>query len=651
MKRPSILVSALLAALVFSQALALQAQDQEKNFYGNFTFGYRAVDTSGATDKYREHINLEKGVRLFNFNLTYLATNDLKKLFDRIDVNVYNFGGDPFETFSLSIQKYGAYKFQFNRRKSDYFYGDQVGPRGFFDTNSFDFSRISDSGMFSLTLTKNINVFLNFDRYTKSGSSVTTFDINRLEIETDKPLSEKLTEVAFGFDLHINRYSLVFEERIQDYKNSNSLFLPGYADGGPGAAYPASLDYFRLNQPYDFKSNFHIFRINARPLDNLIVKGSALLSKQDTNLTYSEQAGGIDYLDRSFTTDLSGTGKFKREIQLYDLDLTYLLFDKLAVIGAVRYNNFDQTGSLTINGVREVADFGFGTLGIEAGLQYQFSPRLTLTAGYRHEKRTLKNPGSEEGEDGDEELAPPDAYFQPATFAEKTVRNSLFGNVKWDFKNVKLTLDYQHGNYDDPFTLISPTLFDRLRATARYQRKGFSASAGYLMTKTKNDIPGGADFRIVYGENGYGDVWKASNNQFNLRLGYNAAKINASAGYSHIDFKSDTDRRVGFDPYWSGPAGTFLWPIHYQGKSTLLDASFSYVLDKGWKVGAYVNSYTNSGYWPIDRTMLKGYLEYTFPGGYITQIGYRYVNFKEKDSGFNDYKANILEFSFGYRWE
>jgi hypothetical protein len=264
MKRTSILLSALLAALVFSQALALQAQDKEKNFYGNFTFGYRAVDTSGAYDKYREHINLEKGVRLFNFNLSYLATNDLKKLFDRIDMNVYNFGGDPFETCSLSVQKYGAYRFQFDRRKSDYFYGDQVGPRSFFDTNSFDFNRISDSGLFSLTLSKNINVFLNIDCF---------------------------------------------------------------------------------------------------------------------------------------------------------------------------------------------------------------------------------------------------------------------------------------------------------RATARYQRKGFNASASYLMTKTKNDIPGGADFRIVYKEDGYGDVWKASNSQFNLRLGYSAAKISASAGYSYIDFKSDTERRVGFEPYWSGPAGIFLWPL------------------------------------------------------------------------------------------
>ncbi len=651
MKRISIPFSALLIVLLLSPALTLRAQDKDKNFYGNFMFGYRAVDTSGANDKYREDINLEKGVRLFNFNLTYLATDDLKKLFDRIDMNVTNFGGDPFETFSLSIQKYGAYKFKYDRRKSDYFYDEQIGPFGFFDRNSFDFSRVSDSGLFSLTLNKNINVFMNFDRTTKTGASVATYDVERLEIETDKPVSEKFFEVAFGFDVHISRYSLVFEERVQDYQNANSLFLPGLADGGTDAEYPTALSTFRLNQPYDFKSNFHTFRVNARPFDNLIVKGSAMLSQQDTDLTYSEQAAGIDYLNRAFTTDLSGRGQFERKIRLYDLDLTYLLFNKWAVIGAVRYNNFDQTGSLTVNGVRETGDFGYDTLGFEAGLQYQFTPRLTLTAGYRHEERNLKNPEAEEGEDENEEMASPEAYFQTVTFAEKTVRNGLFGNVKWNFKNLKLTLDYQHGSYDDPFTLISPTLFDRFRATARCQWKGFHVSATYLMSKTKNEIPGGVDFRAVYADDGYGDLWKASNNQFNLRLGYNTAKINASLGYSHIGFKSDTNRQVGFNPDWSGPAGTFLWPIHYQGKSNLFDAMVSYSLDKGWKVGGYLNSYANSGYWPIDRTMLKAYLEYNFPGGYITQIGYRYVNFKEKDSGFNDYKASILEFSFGYRWE
>ncbi len=33
-------------------------------------------------------------------------------------------------TFSLNIQKYGAYKFRFDRRKSDYFYADMQTVRG-----------------------------------------------------------------------------------------------------------------------------------------------------------------------------------------------------------------------------------------------------------------------------------------------------------------------------------------------------------------------------------------------------------------------------------------------------------------------------------------------------------------------------------------
>lgn len=633
MKKTILPISALLAALIFSQAIVLRAQDKETNFYGNFMFGYRTVDTSGAYDKYKEHINLEKGARLFNFSLTYIATDDLKKLFDRFTLNVNNFGGDPFETFRLSLQKFGRYKFQYDRRKSDYFYNDLQTIAGLrYDAHSFDFSRISDSGLFNLILGTNASVYINFDHFAKSGSSATTFDIEGTQFLMDEPLSEKFTETTVGLDLHVSRYSLIFEERIQDYKNSNGVFLPGYADGGLAAGYQTSLSAFRLNQPYDFKTHVTSFRFNARPVDGLLIRGTAQLSDQDTHLTYSEEAIGTDSFGRNYATAAAGGGEFNRKIQLYDFDTTYFIFNRVAIVGAVRYDTFKQNGSLTVNGEPETADFGFNTLGIEAGLQYEFKPKLVLTVGYRNEQRKLTN-------------------LETVTYADKTVRNGLFGNLKWDFRNIKLTVDYQHGNYDDPYTLLSPTLFDRFRATAKCQMKAFSASASYLMNRTRNEVPGGVEFRILFAPDNYSDLLKASNNQFNLRLGYNLAKINAGLGFSLIDFKTDSDRQISFNPYWTGPAGTFPWAIHYEGKSVLWDASFDYALEKNWKVRAYFNSYKNSGFWPLDRTNLKAYLEYTFSAGYVTQIGYRYVNFKEKDSGFNDYKASILEFSFGYRWE
>jgi len=620
--------------LIVLAAPALQAQETEKNFTGYFLFGYRLVDTGGAYNKYKEDYNLEKGARLFNFNLSYTAPESLSKLFDRVDLNVYNFGGDPFESISLSIQKSGLYKFKYDRRKSTYFYDDlhQIGPQVLYDLHRFDFDRVADSGSLTLTLAKPVSVFMSFDRYTKRGESTTSLDIERTEFEFDKPISEKLTEVAFGLDLHVPRYALVFEERMQDYENTNSFLLPGYADGGAGATLPSALNSFQLDQPYDFKTNVHSLRLNARPLDSLLIRGSARMSKQDTHLAYTEEAIGIDYLDRRFATSAAGSGTFKRDIQLYDFDATYLLFTKLAVVGAVRYNTFSQDGTLTVGSTPESADFGFKTLGIEGGLQYQFSPALALTLGYRNEQRKLDN-------------------LETVTYAEETVRNGFFGNVKWNLKTVKFTLDYQRGNTDDPYTLISPTQFDRLRFTARYELKGFSASASYLMAKIRNEIEGGVNFRILYASDPFADIWKSSNNQFNLRLGYRDDRIDAFFGYSFIEVKHDSDRSIEYPPSFAGPGGAFSWTIAYEGRSNLFEASIAGTLSQGWKLGAYMNRLTNQGSWPIERTTVRAYLEHTFAAGVLGQLAYRYMGLKETDSGFNNYSASILEISFGYRWQ
>jgi hypothetical protein len=71
----------------------------------------------------------------------------------------------------------------------------------------------------------------------------------------------------------------------------------------------------------------------------------------------------------------------------------------------------------------------------------------------------------------------------------------------------------------------------------------------------------------------------------------------------------------------------------------------------GLNAGAYFNSYKNTGFWEIQRSMLKGYIEYMFDSGIVAQLAFRHVNFEEADLGLNDYKANILEISFGYRWK
>jgi hypothetical protein len=621
--RRKILLSFILSVFVLSLTFPLPAQEKEDNktFYGKFSFGYRVVDTSGADTKYKEDINLDDGARLFNFSLHFIPDGNLKKLLDRIDLNVYNFGGDPYETLGLSVQKYGVYKFQYDRKKSTYFYEDIHETGGhLYDLHTFSFDRVSDSSTLKVWLGKNASLYMNYDRYTKEGESITTFDINRIEFEFDKPIREDSKEVAVGIDMNLKNFSFILEGRFLDYKNSNSLFLPGYADGGAGARYPSSFDYFYLNQPYDLNTSTRTLKVNARPFDNLLIAGSIQLITQDMNLTYSEDADGVSYLGRPFAYSLSGEGNFDREIQLYDLDISYLLFNKLAVVGAVRYHDFGQYGSLIIDDEKEIADLDYDTLGFEGGLQFQLSPKYSLTVGYRNETREL-------------------AGVETVTYEEKTQRNGGFGNLKLSLSRAfKLTLDYQLGSYDDPFTLISPTDFKRFRATVKIRGKQFNASASYLRNDSESKI--------------YDNRWDSTKTQLNFRIGYNAEKIKLSGGYSLSDVEHKGDRIIAYPPTWTG-GGSFLWDILYEGESNLFDASVSLNLDNKWRIGAYTNLYSNNGFWEISRTTLKAYLEYAFENGLIGQVGYRYVDFKEKssDAGFNNYKANILEISFGYRWE
>ena len=355
------------------------------------------------------------------------------------------------------------------------------------------------------------------------------------------------------------------------------------------------------------------------------------------------------------TAFATGEGSFTRKINLYDFDLTWLLTSRLAVVGEVRYNTFGQSGTMTNEDGTSTPDFGFKTLGVEGGLQIQLFPKFTLTGGYRYEKRTFSNAAGEEqtASEGDEAETAGEA-LETVNYTDSTVRKGFYGNVRWDFNSFKLTLDYQRANYDDPYSMVSPTSTSRFRATLRWQLKGFNASTTYLAARTENLIPGGVNFRVIYTDDNYSDLWKSSNDQFTLRLGYSTSKFNLSAGYALINFKTDSDRLVAYNPYWTGPAGTFAWPIHYQGKSTVLDATAGLTLDANWKLGASVNSYSNAGFWPLERTMLKAYVEYTFMGGFVSQLSYRYFDFKEKDTQLiihNNYTAGILEISFGYRWQ
>ncbi|HLP61919.1 MAG TPA: hypothetical protein VK186_23960, partial [Candidatus Deferrimicrobium sp.] len=511
------------------------------------------------------------------------------------------------------------YQFRFDRKKSAYFYADILKAGDF---HTFDFDRHTDSGRLKIWLGNKAHAYVDFNRYSKKGESTTTYNINRVEFEFVKPVDEKSADFTLGVDYSNRFFSIAVEDRIQDYKNANNLFLPGYADGGQFAGYPSALYYLTLSQPYDMKGNIFCTRISAAPLENLQIRGSFQFTNQDTDITYSEEAKGIDYLDDLFMYAHTGQGQFSRDIYLYDLDFSYIITKRFGLIGAARYNDFKQKGSLTGDNGTTAMDLQYEIGGLEGGFQWQPNSAFDLTFGVRFEQRNIDGRTDIEEENG------------------STKRDGFFGNVKWHFfKSFGFTADYQLGTYQNPFTLVSPSDFQRSRVIFRYQVKGFYALGSVLHSIVKNEND---ETKVT--------LFKSSSSQINLGVGIDRKKIKGSLGFALINVKREADRTIFYPPSWSGAGGSFLWEIFYEGKANLFDASIYIEPNNTWGLGGYFNYYRNKGSWALSRTSLKILLRYTYNGGLTGELAYRLVDFKEKRYGYNNYKATIFEISLGYKW-
>lgn len=256
---------------------------------------------------------------------------------------------------------------------------------------------------------------------------------------------------------------------------------------------------------------------------------------------------------------------------------------------------------------------------METGLQILLSSRLDLTFGYRYEQRKL------------EEL-------ETATYEDKTTQKGLFAHLRFEpSRTFKLTLDYQRADLDEPFTLTTPTATDRFKLNSKVRLKNFELSGSYLIYRSESKV--------------FEDEWKSNRHQASLRIGYGIGKITFSAGSTIINLNHRADRLIEYRPFWTGPAGAFPWIIRYEGKSTLTDLSLSFLPNPEIKVEGTIGQYTNRGFWPIDRLLAKVMVEYNLLQGWLIRAVYKYWDFKEKNSGFNDYQASIFELSLGARWD
>lgn len=630
-------MTAQIARTLLSTALALglvsvapglaTAEDAGSTFTGRFLVGVRTVSVDGSITKFDQHLNLDDGPRLFDLHLDFLADEDSKTV-DRVQLDIDHFGGDPFETLRLAVDRHGKFAFRYNRWKSTYFYEDVLLPiedsapslSNAGDFHTFDFDRARDQALLDIELSDATKLHFGFDRFAKHGESTTTLDIQRDEFELDRPIDEKLDTYTLGFEHSWDKVTLILEEEYRDYENHVEIFLPGLSLGeDPEDA--TILDFFFLDQPYTYESHRHTVRINARPSSRLILRAAGSFENLNLDVDAEESSQGTDFAGRPFTTDFSGGGEIERDLDFLDLDLSYLINDRWAVVAELRRYNLDQRGAFLFADDVNASTWEIESFGVEAGLQYNVSPTLGLAWGAHNETRKV-----EIGHIIDDAVQLEE---------EETDHTGYFVRLDWRPRDgVHVDVEAEDSSYDDPFTLASATDRQRFRIQGRYRfENGVYLKGTYLINSDENSNSG----------------WDADRHQLDLRLGYRDDRWEASLGYALAETERSIDQLVTTLPGFGGGV-TFDYFVLYESDADFLDGRVRIKVDERLALGGEARLYENEGNFPLKREDLRAFAEISLSDHYRINVAYRRVDFEEKLFHFNDYEADIGELSVGYSW-
>lgn len=595
------------------------AQTGSTALSGRATLGLRSVDIDGSTDKYREDINLDDGVRLFDFSFSYAPEDD--GAVDRVDVDVANLGSDPFETIQLSARKYGAYEISLNRRRSEFFYRDVILPAALAsiegstggDFHTFDFVRQHDSANASIYLTPATKLLVGLDRYTRTGDSATTLDVQRDEFDLERPIDESMDSLRLGVQHAWDKVTLVVEQQSSDFDNVTHLTLPG-ASAGINPADPAELAFFRFDQAADYRSLAHVFQVVARPSDRLQISSSWRFESLELDLDAAEQSEGVDFMDQPFTTDVSGFAGVDRDLALGDVDLTYRLNERLQLIGGIRRQELDQDGVLGFGASAGSGAWDITTTGTDAGIEVAASDRVLISAGLSRESRDVSDR----------------AALDSDTFGGnvETDRSGYFLRMSYRTRSgVELTASIEDNDIDDAFALSAPTDSQRYRLRGRYRwDNGIALTASWRRNEHENEP----------------SAWSADTEQTSIHVSYSTANVDLSLGLGAIEMSRDIEQLV------TGGFRQDLYSIAYLADSDLYDASARWRLSARYTLGLGFHSYNNGGSYQLDRDDLRAYLEIDLRDNYFLEVRVRSVDYNEDE--FDDYEADLLELGFGLEW-
>ena len=330
---------------------------------GTIDIGYRwNAGFRGSKDLYRTLVNLGEGPRLFGANLTMNSPLGTGKYVDRIQLNASAWGGDPYNTLRLFVEKSRTYQFSFDYRKVDYFnfiptFANPLLSQGILiGQHSFDSTRRTMDFDLTLKPGATISPFIAYSRNSGFGPGITTFTADGNEFAVKNQLRDTSDYYRGGVIFSLPRTSLTLEQGILTFKDDQRISQTGGTSRGNRST-PLLGETIVLNQ---LDENYHSrgttpvsrVQLTTTPWERLTIAGRFVYSKPDLDFDYDRRDTG-NFLStevlRVFTGELAtGSAEANRPHILGNLSVEFRPFERVRILESLITDRFHIASSSSL---------------------------------------------------------------------------------------------------------------------------------------------------------------------------------------------------------------------------------------------------------------------------------------------------------------
>lgn len=303
MYRRMIALSALVMAGALSVMPVAAQDDREQEYRLNLDVGYRwEAMFRGSRDLYRTQLDLGEGPKLFGADLYFAPASGSNRYFDRLQLNLDSWGGEPYNVIRLRTAKNGVYELDFNYQNFSYFssipsFANPLLPRGSLLSQHREDTSLRTASLFLRTRPgRAIQPFFQYQRTSRSGPVQTTFWGDNDEFLLNKDLDFTSDDLRGGVVVDLRKVSFRIEQGARWYRDQSGYLAESYQIGNSPNPYLGRqlfLDKAAGNQ--DFKSRaipVSTAAITARPVSQVLLQGRVSYSMADFRTNYYEALSG-----------------------------------------------------------------------------------------------------------------------------------------------------------------------------------------------------------------------------------------------------------------------------------------------------------------------------------------------------------------------